>query len=627
MEYRGYPLSQIQQDVEWTFSEVLFNYTHFHVYNELTTSTSDKGKLEALSSSGFEQTNFDLVVSVSRRLTDGTMSLILVYNPIVFDGDLMYRMGGYYASAFEQMLEAPERPHDAQSLLGEKEQRQILIEWNQTAVSYAEDLCMHQLFEIQAAKTPRSAAVEYEGQRLSYAELESKANRLAHYLMRRGVGPEVRVAICMGRSLDMIVGLLGILKAGGAYVPLDPSYPADRLNFMLEDAEVNLILTQEQMLGKLGTDGKFGKAPAVVCLDRQWQEIAAEPESWPSCAISPNNLAYIYYTSGSTGRPKGVCISHQGIANYIRWAINAYRAAEGNGAAVHSSIAVDLTLTNLLPLFAGQQITLAEEGPGVDGLVKLLEKEPEWGLLKLTPTHLTFLTSHLGRAEKIKSARTLVIGGEQLLAESTQTWRADAPAVELVNEYGPTETVVGCSIYRVQDESPRQGNLPIGRPIANITMYVLGADLQPMPIGAPGELYIGGIGVGRCYWRRPEMTAQKFLPDPFAGTPGARFYRTGDQARSLPDGNLEFLGRFDHQVKIRGFRIELGEIEAVLSGHPDVQQALVVVRENEPGQKQLVGYVVIPGGKERARELRQYLREQLPEHMVPGHWWWWRRCL
>ena len=274
MEYRGYPLSQIQQDVEWTFSEVLFNYTHFHVYNELTTSTSDKGKLEALSSSGFEQTNFDLVVSVSRRLTDGTMSLILVYNAIVFDGDLMYRMGGYYASAFEQMLEAPERPHDAQSLLGEKEQRQILIEWNQTAVSYAEDLCMHQLFEIQAAKTPRSAAVEYEGQRLSYAELESKANRLAHYLMRRGVGPEVRVAICMGRSLDMIVGLLGILKAGGAYVPLDPSYPADRLNFMLEDAEVNLILTQEQMLGKLGTDGKFGKAPAVVCLDRQWQEIA-----------------------------------------------------------------------------------------------------------------------------------------------------------------------------------------------------------------------------------------------------------------------------------------------------------------------------------------------------------------
>ncbi len=620
MEYRGYPLSKIQQDLGWTFSEVLFNYTHFHIYNELSKSAQLGQKLEALSSIGFEQTNFDLVVSASRQLQDDTMSLVLMYDSHVLDDGLMVRLGNYYASAFERMLETLDAPHDQQSLLSGEEQHQVLVEWNRTAVLHDKDTCMHQLFEVQVSKTPHNIAVKFQDHFLTYEQLEHRANQLGQYLKDRGVGPEVRVGICTERSLEMIIGLLGILKAGGAYVPLDPSYPPDRVAFMLNDAQVEVILTQAHLLRKPDIEAARTRTniPAWVCLDSQWKEIAQAPVSRPKSGVDSSNLAYIYYTSGSTGRPKGVGIPHYGIVNYIRWGVTRYRAAEGNGAAVHSSIAVDLTLTNLLPLFAGQQIALAEESHGVEGLVKLLETEPEWGLLKLTPVHLVLLNSHLGRLEKIKSTRVMVIGGDNLSAESTLVWREQAPEVELVNEYGPTETVVGCSIYQVENGSPRSGSLPIGRPIENLTMYVLAENGQPVPLGASGELYVGGIGVARCYWGRPDLTAEKFLPDPYAGIAGARFYRTGDRARLLPDGNLEFLGRLDHQVKIRGFRVELGEVESVLSSCPGVDKAVVLVKEDVLNQKRLVAYVAVPGGGTRVSELRQYLKDRLPEHMVPA---------
>ena len=328
-----------------------------------------------------------------------------------------------------------------------------------------------------------------------------------------------------------------------------------------------------------------------------------------------DNLSYIYYTSGSTGRPKGVAMGHRGIVNYMRWGVEGYGAGEGEGAGVHTSLAVDLTLTNFLPLFVGQRMVLVEEGPGVEGLVEVMKGEPGWSLLKITPTHLTLLNPRLTKREMEKSTRVLVIGADNLVAEPTLVWREKAPGVMLLNEYGPTETVVGCSVYRIGEDAPRSGGIPIGKPIWNMRMYVLDEGGEPVPVGVGGELYIGGVGVARGYWGKAELTGEKFLPDRYAGEEGARFYRTGDRARYLGDGNLEFLGRVDHQVKVRGYRIELEEIEAVLSGCAGVHKAMVVVRD-VAGEKRLVGYVAAPGGVE-VKDLREYLKERLPDYMIP----------
>jgi len=520
-------------------------------------------------------------------------------------------------------------------MLTEQERQQVVGEWNRTGEDLGEARCLHELFEEQAQRTPEEVAVVWEGQGMSYRELEKRSNQLGHYLRKQGVGREVRVGLCVGRSPEMVVGLLGILKAGGAYVALDGSYPKERVGFMVEDSQVSVVLTEGKLLEKLAAPEEQGReakgegegkgtrsrrSPKVVCLDREWEKIAVEPESRPESGVTAENMAYIYYTSGSTGRPKGVVMAHAGIVNYIRWGVEAYEARGGKGAAVHSSIAVDLTLTNFLPLFVGKAMVLVEEKPGVEGLVKLLRQKPGWSLLKLTPTHLTLLNAQLTAEEKRASTRVLVIGADNLVAEPTLAWRKEAPQVKLLNEYGPTETVVGCSIYRIEPGSPRQGGMPIGKPIANMTMYVLDGYGQPLPVGVPGELYIGGVGVARGYWGRPELTAEKFVQDGLGGEAGARFYRTGDRARFLEDGNIEFLGRLDHQVKIRGYRVETGEVEAVLSGCPGVQKAMVVVREDTPGDKRLVGYVASPGKAVEVRELRQYLKERLPEYMVPVAW-------
>ena len=617
MEYRGYPLSQIQQDLDWMFSEVLFNYTHYHIFNEMTGPSSGDRLVQSLRSRSFELTNFDFAVNFTREFDEYSMGLKLIYDRQALDGDLVTRMGQYYINAFTQMLACLDDSHCSRSLLTAEEEHQVVTEWNSTAVQYEDRaLCMHQLFEGQADKTPGDTAVVHAGQKLSYEELEWKANQLGNYLRKLGVGPEDRVGICVGRGPVMIAGLFGILKSGGAYVPLDPTYPAERLAFMMQDARIGVLLTESNLLGRLPRID--AKNTTVVCVDTQWHEIALESGERSGGSVGPDNLAYIYYTSGSTGRPKGVAMAHSGIANYILWGIGGYGAAEGNGAAVHSSIAVDLTLTNFLPLFTGRSVVLAEETPGVEGLAALMKRHPGWGMLKLTPTHLALLNLELDGPEKAGSTRVLVIGADNLVADPTLPWREQAPGVKLLNEYGPTETVVGCSIYHIDDHAPRSGSMPIGRPIANITMYILDRNRHPMPAGVSGELCIGGIGVARGYWGRPDLTAEKFVPDPFAATPGTRLYCTGDRARFLPDGNLEFLGRLDHQVKIRGYRIEPGEVEAVLSGFPGVQKAMVVVNGDIPGEKRLIAYVADPEKKLRAGDLRQYLKDRLPEYMVPA---------
>jgi amino acid adenylation domain-containing protein/FkbM family methyltransferase len=474
------------------------------------------------------------------------------------------------------------------NILGVKEQEQVLLTFNRTKVARDAVKMIHELIEEQAERTPDSIAIVSEDQQLSYEDLNARANRLANYLQRLGVGPDVIVGICEERSLEMIIALLGILKAGGAYLPLDPEYPKERLAFMLEDTRVKVLLSRQQLTGDV-----LNLPAKLVCLDSDWPKIAQESEHQPLPISTPGNLAYVIYTSGSTGRPKGVMISHRGLVNYLSWCLDAYRVADGSGAPVHSSIGFDLTVTSLFaPLLAGRQIIMMPETESVEALAEALRAGSDFSLVKLTPSHLQMLNQLLPPAEAAGRVRALVIGGEELKAESIAFWRTHAPETRLINEYGPTETVVGCCVHEVGAEDAPEGSIPIGRPIANTQLYLLDPKLQPVPIGVVGELYIGGDGLGRGYWRRPELTAERFVPSQFGAEPGGRLYKTGDLARYLPDGTIEYLGRIDNQVKLRGFRIELGEIESALNQHSGVRESIVTVHNDAQSTARLVAYVV-----------------------------------
>jgi len=490
---------------------------------------------------------------------------------------------------------------------------EVVYDWNNTAVEFPA-LCTHRLFEQQVTKYPDAVAVVFNDQQLSYRELNQRANQIAHYLQRHGVGPESLVGVCLQRSPDMVAALLGVWKAGGAYVPLDPSYPQERLSFMVRDAAVQVLLTEKSCAHL------FSPAHSnTVCLDSDWPLIAREDGSNCDSAATPSDLAYVMYTSGSTGLPKGAMITHRGLVNYLTWAIEAYRVEVGGSVPVHSSISFDLTVTSLYtPLLAGGTVELLAEDSAAQSLLTALRRTKGRSLVKITPAHLELLSQQLGPDEVADMTKTFVIGGENLLAEKLQLWRKFAPATRLINEYGPTETVVGCCVYETQADDPGSGSVPIGRPIANTQLYVLDSNLQPTPLGETGELYIGGAGVARGYWNRPELTQERFLPDLFSAQPGARMYKSGDLVRYREDGILEYLGRVDNQVKVRGYRIELGEIEATLSSHPEVQSCAVLAREDEPGDQRLVGYVV-PAKNESpsSEELHRFLEQRLPEYMIP----------
>ena len=494
------------------------------------------------------------------------------------------------------------------------ERDRILREWNDTRAEFP-DACAHELFERQVARDPAATAVVHEGGRLSYAELDRQANQIAHFLRGRGVKPDTLVGVSLHRTPLMVAALLGAWKAGAAYVPLDPTYPADRLAFLVEDSAVRVLLADAKARPLFP---RF--EDRLVCLDGDWATVARESRENPGPAATPANLAYVIYTSGSTGKPKGALIEHRGLVNYLWYAIRHYGVVAGDSVPVHSSISFDLTVTSLFPaLLAGGHVELVPEDVGAQSLVASLRSGTQRGLVKITPAHLELLNQQVGAAEAPGITRAFIIGGEALTAESLRLWRQAAPKTRLINEYGPTETVVGCCIHEVRPEDPDSGAIAIGRPIANTELYVLDEALQPVGAGEMGELYIGGAGVARGYLNRPDLTAQRFLPDTFSGRPGARLYKTGDLARWRSDGILEYLGRVDDQVKVHGYRIELGEIEATLAGQPDVRSCTVLLREDTPGNKQLVGYVVPRAEPPAPDDLRRFLKERLPEYMVPAH--------
>jgi amino acid adenylation domain-containing protein len=515
-----------------------------------------------------------------------------------------------------KLMARPDSLIEGIELLDDIERRRLVVELNETARDYLKKACIHQLFERQCEITPDGVAVVFKDQHLTYRALNHRANQFARWMRRNGVGPETIVGLELDRSIDLLVSILAVLKAGGAYLALDRRGPKDRLEFMTTESNPALILIEPSaQADEVDCEGRSPRfvTIAAIHLDEDIENL--EPVS------GPQNLAYVLYTSGSTGTPKGVMIHHQGVVNYLSWASTAYRLAEGQGAPVHSSIGFDLTVTSMFtPLLSGRSVILLPEEDGVESLSKALQADGDFSLVKITPSHLEALSRLLSPEKAAGRARALIIGGEALSGEALKYWRRNSPQTRLVNEYGPTETVVGCCVYEVGPEETILGETPIGEPIANTQLYVVDRNQQLVAEGELGELLIGGDGVGRGYLKQPELTAERFSPDAFSERPGARLYRSGDLVCRSSNGILAFRGRIDRQVKIRGHRIELGEIETALRKHVTVNEAIVTVREDAPGDKRLAAYLILEASSRLSlADVRKYLAGKLPEYMTPSH--------
>jgi len=548
---------------------------------------------------------FDLTLYIEE--TDSGLIGTFEYSTDLFEAGTIARMAGHLQTLLCGLVTDPDHHLYELPLLPEAEYNTLLCEWNNTQTDYPLNLCIHALFEAQVERTPDAVAVVFAGQQLTYQELNQRANQLAHHLQQLGVRPEELVGIYVERSLEMIVGLLGILKAGGAYVPLDPAYPQERLAFMLSDSQVAIVLTQQPLLANLPQH-----QAQVLCLDTDWETIRQNSVDNPVHCATPKNLAYLIYTSGSTGLPKGVQIPHGAVVNFLTSMARQPGLTASDILLAITTISFDIAALELyLPLITGARVVLASRETATDGK-KLIQSLTASGATVMQATPATWrmlLAAGWQGSQELK----ILCGGEalprdlaaQLLVRGAAVW----------NLYGPTETTIWSTAYQLEATQLEKSLVPIGRPIANTTIYLLDSFGQPVPIGVPGELYIGGAGVARGYLNRPELTTQRFILHPVGG----RLYKTGDLARYRSDGTLEYLGRTDYQVKLRGFRIELGEIEAVLSQHPAVAQAVAIVREDEPDNQYLAAYIVVQvPSADLTHELRQFFAQKLPHYMIPS---------
>ncbi|MBE9201694.1 MULTISPECIES: non-ribosomal peptide synthetase [unclassified Nodularia (in: cyanobacteria)] len=564
-----------------------------------------------------QTSQFDLTI----HLVEEEFGLVgrLEYSTDLFDDSTITRLIAHFQTLLTSCAENCDRLISELPILTADERQQFL-EWNQTATDYSQHACIHQLFEQQVTRTPDAVAVVCGEQQLTYAQLNQRANQLAHYLQKQGVKPEVLVGICVERSLSMVVGILGILKAGGVYVPLDPTYPLQRLAFVLSDAQVSVLLTQAHLLESLPQI----ESP-IVCLDSDWQLIEKESQKNLATPVTPNNLAYVIYTSGSTGQPKGVEIAHQSLVNYTEAAIAHFEISQRDRILQFASISFDAAAEEIFPCLTQGATLILRTAQILSSVPVFLKTCHEWRLTVLDlPT--AFWHQIVVELPNIDlsipdSVRLVILGGEKVLPERLMIWQQQAPGVSLINTYGPTEATIvttTCALSELQLTEISGRNLPIGKPIANTQTYILDPHLNQMPIGVPGELYIGGAGLARGYLNRPDLTDAAFIPNPFIPVPKARLYKTGDLVRYAIDGTIEFLGRIDRQVKIRGFRIEPEEIENLLTQHDDVQNAIVIAREERLGNKQLIAYVVPqPKHAIAIEDLRRFIESQLPKYMMP----------
>ncbi len=554
---------------------------------------------------------FDILLSMidSEQGLTGTLE----YNTDLFNSDTIARMVGHFQTLLEGVVSDPDQGISELSILTPVERQTLLIDWNNTEVDYPQEACIHNLFEAQVEKTPDAIALIFANLELTYRELNNRANQLAHYLQNVGVQPETLVGICMERSIEMLVGILAIMKAGGAYLPLDPTYPKERLAFMLEDAQLSLLLVQPHLIHELPSH-----VAKVVTIDADGAAFADYSQANPVSSVQLENIVYVIYTSGSTGKPKGAINTHQGLCNRLLWMQDTYQLTSSDAYGGQSQrvlqktpFSFDVSVWEFFwPLFTGATLVVAKPGGHQDAsyLVELIAQQ-QITTLHFVPSMLQVFLEEPG-LEKCCSIKRVICSGEALPLELQQRFFERLNS-ELHNLYGPTEAAIDVTAWCCQANN-NEKIVPIGRPIANTQIYILDKQFQPVPIGIPGELYIGGVGLARGYWNRPELTNEKFISSPFQSK--KRLYKTGDLARYRADGTIEFLGRIDHQVKLRGFRIELGEIETVIAQHCHVRETVVIANKNS-----LAAYVV-PNQKTTfsINEVKHLVKEKLPEYMLPS---------
>ena len=562
----------------------------------------------------------DLSLYVGERVEG--LSLTFEYSTDLFDATTIERMAANFQTLLEGIVANPEQRISELPVLAKRERAQLLAEWNNTEAEYRAGKCIHELFEEQAEKSANEIALISEKTKLTFGELNSRANQLAHVLKRRGVGPEVLVGVCIERSFEMVVGLLAILKAGGAYVSLDASHPAERISYMLRDSGARLLLTQQHLGETLASwDGE------TIFVDSQWPEIALAPVENPANTASVANAAYVLYTSGSTGQPKGVISAHRASINRFEWMWLLYPFAKGEVCCQKTSLSFGDSIWEIFgPLLQGVPLVLIPDEVVKDPRVFIatLSAHKVTRLILVPSLLRVILETSENLAQQLKNLRYCVCSGETLPAELAESFREQVPHTVLLNLYGSSEVAADVLYYEVSNTEGLH-NIPIGKPIANTNVFILDSNLEPVPLGVLGEIYVGGDGLARGYWNSAQLTAEKFVPNQFSREPGARLFKTGDIGRYLPDGNIEYHGRRDHQVKVRGYRIELGEIETALKGCSAVQDAVVMLRQSTPENKHLVGYVVPNSHPAESHnglvvtELKSFLKKMLPDYMVPAH--------